>query len=79
MIVSEDDRLVLKIDFLYCYRSTKLVSFLLGFGGGVLFCTMFLHLLPEVKEGLQHLTEEGKLPEFSFSLSEMLTCIGWIK
>ncbi|CAK9797454.1 Zinc transporter ZIP3 [Anthophora plagiata] len=58
-------------------RSTKLVSVLLGFGGGVLFCTTFLHLLPEVKEGVEHLTEEGKLPEFSFSLAEMFLCTGF--
>ncbi|KAK1128805.1 hypothetical protein K0M31_019953 [Melipona bicolor] len=58
-------------------RSTRLVSLLLGFGGGVLFCTTFLHLLPEVKEGLEHLTAEGKLPELSFSLAETLTCAGF--
>ncbi|CAD1474365.1 unnamed protein product, partial [Heterotrigona itama] len=60
-----------------CDRSTRLVSLLLGFGGGVLFCTTFLHLLPEVKEGLEHLTAEGKLPELSFSLAETLTCAGF--
>lgn len=59
-----------------CDRSTRLVNLLLGFGGGVLFCTTFLHLLPEVKEGLEHLTAEGKLPELSFSLAETLTCAG---
>ncbi|XP_076662670.1 zinc transporter ZIP1-like isoform X3 [Andrena cerasifolii] len=58
-------------------RSTKLVSLLLGFGGGVLFCTTFLHLLPEVKEGVEHLTEDGKLPALSFSLAEALTCAGF--
>ncbi|KAF3429699.1 hypothetical protein E2986_11077 [Frieseomelitta varia] len=58
-------------------RSMRLVSLLLGFGGGVLFCTTFLHLLPEVKEGLEHLTAEGKLPELSFSLAETLTCAGF--
>ncbi|KAK9296613.1 hypothetical protein QLX08_009446 [Tetragonisca angustula] len=58
-------------------RSTRLVSLLLGFGGGVLFCTTFLHLLPEVKEGLEHLTAEGKLPELGFSLAETLTCAGF--
>ncbi|XP_076754690.1 zinc transporter ZIP1-like isoform X2 [Xylocopa sonorina] len=58
-------------------RSMKGVGLLLGFGGGVLFCTTFLHLLPEVKEGVEHLTEEGKLPELSFSLAETLTCTGF--
>ncbi|KAG7207375.1 hypothetical protein KM043_009036 [Ampulex compressa] len=58
-------------------RSTKLVSMLLGFGGGVLFCTTFLHLLPEVTEGVAHLVEEGKLPRLSFSLAETLACAGF--
>ncbi|XP_076387051.1 zinc transporter ZIP1-like isoform X1 [Megachile rotundata] len=58
-------------------RSTMVVSLLLGFGGGVLFCTTFLHLLPEVKEGVQHLIEEQKLPQLSFSLAETLTCAGF--
>ncbi|XP_076163272.1 zinc transporter ZIP1-like isoform X2 [Ptiloglossa arizonensis] len=58
-------------------RSTKLVSLLLGFGGGVLFCTTFLHLLPEVKEGIDDLTHDGKLPTLSFSLAETLTCTGF--
>ncbi|XP_076238730.1 zinc transporter ZIP3-like isoform X2 [Calliopsis andreniformis] len=58
-------------------RSTRLVSLLLGFGGGVLFCTTFLHMLPEVKEGVEHLIEEGKLPVLSFSLAETLTCAGF--
>ncbi|XP_053970725.1 zinc transporter ZIP1-like isoform X2 [Hylaeus volcanicus] len=58
-------------------RSTKLVSLLLGFGGGVLFCTTFLHLLPEVKEGIEELTESGMLPTLSFSLAEVLTCSGF--
>ncbi|XP_017762216.1 PREDICTED: zinc transporter ZIP1-like isoform X2 [Eufriesea mexicana] len=58
-------------------RSTKLVNLLLGFGGGVLFCTTFLHLLPEVKEGLEHLMAEDKLPKLSFSLAETLTCTGF--
>ncbi|XP_076643576.1 uncharacterized protein LOC143353857 [Halictus rubicundus] len=58
-------------------RSTRLVSLLLGFGGGVLFCTTFLHLLPEVKEGVEDLTNRGELPELSFSLAEVLTCAGF--
>lgn len=53
-----------------------MVSLLLGFGGGVLFSTTFLHLIPEVTEGVSHLVEAGKLPELGFSLAEMLACIG---
>ncbi|XP_026672652.1 zinc transporter ZIP3-like isoform X3 [Ceratina calcarata] len=58
-------------------RSTRVISLLLGFGGGVLFCTTFLHLLPEVKEGVEHLTHDGKLPELGFSIAETLTCAGF--
>ncbi|KZC10726.1 Zinc transporter ZIP3 [Dufourea novaeangliae] len=58
-------------------RSTRLVSLLLGFGGGVLFSTTFLHLLPEVKESVEHLTHDGKLPKLNFSLAEVLTCAGF--
>ncbi|XP_033231461.1 zinc transporter ZIP1-like isoform X2 [Belonocnema kinseyi] len=58
-------------------RSSKLVSLLLGFGGGVLFCTTFLHLLPEVSHGVAHLVEDGQIPELIFSIPETLTCLGF--
>ncbi|XP_032673908.1 zinc transporter ZIP1-like isoform X2 [Odontomachus brunneus] len=58
-------------------RSMKTVSLMLGFGGGVLFCTTFLHLIPEVTDGVGHLVEEGELPELNFSLAEMLACTGF--
>ncbi|XP_066583562.1 zinc transporter ZIP1-like isoform X3 [Prorops nasuta] len=58
-------------------RSTKLVGLLLGFGGGVLFSTTFLHLLPEVTEGINDLTAQGKLPPLNFALAEILACTGF--
>ncbi|XP_011152236.1 zinc transporter ZIP1 isoform X3 [Harpegnathos saltator] len=58
-------------------RSMKTVGLLLGFGGGVLLSTTFLHLLPEVTDGVGHLIEEGKLPKLSFSWAEMLACTGF--
>lgn len=54
----------------------KIVSILLGFGGGVLFSTTFLHLIPEVSEGVQNLVESGMLPQLNFSLADMLACAG---
>lgn len=53
------------------------VSLLLAFGGGVLLCTTFLHLLPEVKENVQRLQASGDLPEFNFHFAELLMCLGF--
>ncbi|XP_011264589.1 zinc transporter ZIP1 isoform X3 [Camponotus floridanus] len=58
-------------------RSTKVVSLLLGFGGGVLFSTTFLHLMPEVAEGVGNLVESGKMEELPFPLAYMLACVGF--
>ncbi|XP_011696963.1 PREDICTED: zinc transporter ZIP1-like isoform X2 [Wasmannia auropunctata] len=58
-------------------RSMRTVGILLGFGGGVLFSTTFLHLIPEVAEGVQNLVESGKMPELKFSLADMLACTGF--
>ncbi|XP_018310907.1 zinc transporter ZIP1 isoform X2 [Mycetomoellerius zeteki] len=58
-------------------RSMKTVSILLGFGGGVLFSTTFLHLIPEVTEGVENLIESDELPQLSFSLADMLACTGF--
>ncbi|KAG8238566.1 hypothetical protein J437_LFUL017108, partial [Ladona fulva] len=54
------------------------VSLLLCFGGGVLLCTTFLHLQPEVREGVEALQNAGRLPELKgIHLSELLICIGF--
>lgn len=58
-------------------RSATIVQCLLYFGGGVLLCTTFLHLLPEVQETIENLQECGALPELSFALAEMLMCGGF--
>lgn len=58
-------------------RNNKIVVMLLCFGGGALLCTTFLHMLPEVKEGLEALTEEGVFPELKFPMAELLMCIGF--
>jgi len=53
-----------------------MVGILLGFGGGVLFSTTFLHLIPEVREGVEALVEDGRMPQLNFSLADMLACAG---
>lgn len=53
------------------------VSILLCIGGGVLLCTTFLHLLPEVAENITELQETGNLPIYSFPLTELLMCVGF--
>lgn len=53
------------------------VSVLLCIGGGVLLCTTFIHLLPEVAENIAELQEDGRLPEINFHLAELLMCIGF--
>lgn len=58
-------------------KNSIYVNLLLCLGGGILLCTTFLHLLPEVTEQLSELQEDGVLPELRFHLSEMLMCIGF--
>lgn len=58
-------------------RASFIVSMLLAFGGGVLLCTTFMHLLPEVKENIAALQESGTLPELQFHLAELLMCLGF--
>ncbi|GLV32279.1 Zinc/iron regulated transporter-related protein 89B [Carabus blaptoides fortunei] len=53
------------------------ITMLLAMGGGVLLCTTFLHLLPEVTENIQSLQESGELPELPFHLAELLMCVGF--
>lgn len=53
-----------------------IVNLLLGFGGGVLLCTTFLHLLPEVAEGVEFLIDEGTWSRQNFAIAEALCCTG---
>ncbi|XP_027851424.2 zinc transporter ZIP3-like [Aphis gossypii] len=53
---------------------------ILNFGGGVLLCTTFLHLLPEVREGVEKLTADGRLDKdspLSGLLAELIMCTGF--
>ncbi|KAF5290273.1 hypothetical protein FQR65_LT11606 [Abscondita terminalis] len=58
-------------------KSKNFAATLLCFGGGVLICTIFFHLLPEVDENLQELIETGRFPETKINFTEMLMCIGF--
>lgn len=55
-------------------RSNVYVKMLLGFGGGVLFCTTFLHLLPEVAENFEDL---NLTPNLEIHYAELLMCTGF--
>ncbi|XP_022229015.2 zinc transporter ZIP1 [Drosophila obscura] len=58
-------------------RSSTVVRCLLFFGGGVLICTTFLHMLPEVIEVVEELQFCGILANTPFALPEMLLCTGF--
>ncbi|XP_075217127.1 zinc transporter ZIP3-like [Lycorma delicatula] len=58
-------------------KKRLVISLLLSFTGGVLFCTVFIHLLPEVGEIFEELKTTEKyenLPEF---LPQALLCFGF--
>lgn len=55
-------------------RENEWVKLLLGFGGGVLMCTTFYHLLPEVAETFDGL---DNLPNKDIHYAELLMCIGF--
>lgn len=56
-------------------KNNVYVELLLAFGGGVLMCTTFLHLLPEVAENLED--NASQIPETSLPIAESLMCIGF--
>lgn len=58
-------------------KNNKTVQLLLCFGGGVLLCTTFLHLLPEVAESIEQLQDEERLPNFRMHFAEFLMCVGF--
>lgn len=55
-------------------KQNEYVKLLLGLGGGVLLCTTFYHLLPEVAETFEQL--DG-LPDKDIHYAELLMCIGF--
>ncbi|KAJ0173658.1 hypothetical protein K1T71_010807 [Dendrolimus kikuchii] len=57
--------------------SNQLVMGLLAFGGGVLFATTFMHLLPEVDENIHLLQDAGEIAEMPFFLAGLIMCGGF--
>ncbi|XP_050353868.1 zinc transporter ZIP1-like [Nymphalis io] len=57
--------------------SNQFVIGLLSFGGGVLFATTFMHLLPEVDENIELLQEAGLIPEMPIYLAALIMCCGF--
>jgi len=58
-------------------KSSRIVSALLCFGGGVLLATTFLHLLPDINEEIKQLQEKGIIPNLHISLGECLMMFGF--
>ncbi|ALC42177.1 ZIP1 [Drosophila busckii] len=58
-------------------RSSPVVRGLIYFGGGVLFATTFLHMMPDIIEIVEHLQHCGTLAKTPFALPEMLFCSGF--
>ncbi|XP_063538982.1 zinc transporter ZIP1-like [Cydia strobilella] len=57
--------------------SNQFVMGLLAFGGGVLFATTFMHLLPEVDLNIQLLQEAGELADIPLYLAALIMCAGF--
>ena len=58
-------------------RTNKIISSLLSFGGGALLATTLMHLLPEIDENISSLQKEGRMPEWDFSITNLLMAIGF--
>lgn len=58
-------------------RSATYIKSLLYFGGGVLLCTTYIHLLPEVQQAVSNLVDCGVIPKFHFPVAELLMCFGF--
>ncbi|XKL69189.1 hypothetical protein PGB90_006958 [Kerria lacca] len=53
------------------------MSFALHVGAGILLCTIFLHLLPDLRNSVLKLQITNVLPPSSLSYSELIMCIGF--
>lgn len=55
----------------------KTMSFFLQFGAGVLLCTVFLHLMPELREHIEPITQDKLLPDIHLSYPDLIVCFGF--
>lgn len=58
-------------------RTSLIISSLLSFGGGALLCTTLMHLLPEIDETISVLQSEGHIPDWDFSITNLLMAVGF--
>lgn len=58
-------------------RTSLVISSLLSFGGGALLCTTLMHLLPEIDETISVLQSEGHIPDWNFSITNLLMAVGF--
>jgi len=58
-------------------RADLMVSCVMCLGGGVLLATIFMHMLPEVREVFAEIEKTGLLPEMNLPKSELFLCIGF--
>lgn len=61
--------------------ANTMLRLILNFGGGVLLCTTFVHMLPEVREGVEGLVANGTLnPDGPLTecLAELVMCVGFL-
>lgn len=57
----------------------NVVGVVLCIGGGVLFSTVFIHMLVEVRESMERAKELGMLPmESEYPLAELMICLGFL-
>ncbi len=55
----------------------KCMAFFLYFGAGVLLCTVFMHLLPDLRETSEIIYKRRILPKISLSYPELTICLGF--
>lgn len=53
------------------------MSCVLCIGGGVLLATVFIHMIPEVRESISHAIELGSIPDTHYPLAELIICFGF--
>lgn len=55
----------------------KFMGIILCIGGGVLLSTVFIHMIPEVRESLAHAGDLGYMPDAHYAFAELVICLGF--
>ena len=55
----------------------KFMSAMLCIGGGVLLATVFIHMIPEVRESLQNAKHNSGNEDHGYPLAELVVCAGF--